>query len=313
MNNSVHIALITDSNYILPTMVCLQSMFTNKNENSLYDIYILSDNIKPEHVKNLEKFSKDNFVVKVLQIENKYKDLENKNDYVTNSAFLKFDIPNILNEFEKILYIDTDTVILKDLFDLYNTNIENSIAGVVKDVGDIFYKRSKDLSLINYFNSGVILYNAKKYREKACAKSALKVYLDNGQSFICHDQDTLNLVFNNDVVWLSPFYNYQQSLAEYSIKKVAKFYNISEKEVKNTDDIVILHYTRMKPWVYKSASFKNFWDKYFLLTGFKDHLNLKSGIALKYYFIIRNYFNLKFMRNIIKKLKTFKDKNNKCY
>lgn len=300
MDTIVHIALITDNNYILPTAVCIQSILQNKNKDSVYDINILSDNIKSEYIDLFSKFSTENFYVKVLQIDNKYKNLYNKNDYVTNSAFIKFDIPFILKDFEKVLYIDTDTIILKDLSELYNNNLEDKYAGVVKDIGDLFYKRSEEIDIKDYFNSGVILYNAEKYRKEQINKTALKTYIDNGQSFICHDQDTLNIVFKNNILLLEPKYNFQQSITEYPIKKVLKYYNITSEALKQ-QNIAILHYTRLKPWKYTFVTFGNLWKKYFLNLNCYQTLNLKNGLYLKIYFWLRGHYNLRLVNKLLKK------------
>lgn len=49
-------------------------------------------------------------------------------------AFIKFEIGNILKDIDKVLYIDGDTLILKDLYNLYNIDISNVYCACVKDM-----------------------------------------------------------------------------------------------------------------------------------------------------------------------------------
>ena len=303
MENLVPICLITDKNYVIPTCVLLESMIYNKKSQSLYEVNILADDIEDKHIEILEQYNKENFIVKVFKLKNRYKNLKNKNSYVTNSAFLKFDIPIILKEYNKILYLDSDTIVNNDLSELYNIQLNNTYAGVILDIGDLFYKSSQILTLEKYFNSGVILFNAEKYRQEDLATKLLEIYKNNNESFICHDQDTFNIGFNENITVLPPKYNFQQSINEYPLKSVLKYYQI-EKNSLDKNNIQIFHYTRMKPWLYKYAYYQKEWTKYYEMTIFKNiPLKLKLGLFLKYYFILRNYFNLKKINKILKILK----------
>ena len=49
-------------------------------------------------------------------------------------AYLKFDLPDLIPHQDKVLYLDSDVIIQKDLTDLFEINIKDYYAGAVKDI-----------------------------------------------------------------------------------------------------------------------------------------------------------------------------------
>ncbi|MCK7489743.1 MAG: hypothetical protein MZU79_05535 [Anaerotruncus sp.] len=92
-------------------------------------------------------------------------------DYVTSAAYLKFDLPDLIPNQDKVLYLDGDIIIQKDLSDLFEINIKDYYAGAVKDIGLI----DNDLNIKNYFNSGVMLLNLKLMRENNASTALLNI------------------------------------------------------------------------------------------------------------------------------------------
>lgn len=300
----IPICLIVDKNYIMPTTVLLESLKDNKKTNTNYIVYIISDNIDDLSIKKLENFSDYNFKVKVISVDNQYKDLPNINKYVTNAAFLKFDIPFLLPEYEKILYLDVDMLVLDDLSELYNTDLQDTYAGVVQDVlMTVLEKRNKELNLPEYFNSGMILFNAKKIKNENLNKKMLELYIEKGENFICHDQDVLNIIFNNNVTLVNPKYNWLITNHDFKKKEINKIYkeNCNYIDYKN---FIIIHYVRLKPWIYKNVRYGRLWLNYYNKTNnYNYSLKLKNCNLLKFYFYIRGKFGLKNIDKFIKSIK----------
>ena len=134
--NEVVIAYITDDNYVMPTIVSIISAIMNKNENSIYKIFIIGVSINNENKKIIEEFISKNINDKIyLNILhfNQHYNFDDSHPYVTSAAIFKFDIANILSDYDKVLYIDCDTIILKDLTELFEINLNDYYAAVVKD------------------------------------------------------------------------------------------------------------------------------------------------------------------------------------
>lgn len=300
--NDVHICLISDNNYVMPTKVLIKSLIVNKKNDTKYYIHILSDNIKNDLQQDLKTLSNKNIIIDILNIENPYSNLRNINKYVTNAAFLKFDIPFILNQIDKVIYLDVDIIVQEDLKNLYNIDLQNTYAGVVEDFTIIkFQQRNKELGLKHYFNSGVMLLNLKKIREEHLNKKMLEIYIENGENFYCHDQDVLNLVFKDNITILNPKYNWIVANFDFFKKSFENYYKI-EKQDYDISNISIIHYVRLKPWSYRTIPYQKIWQYYYDLL-FTIDLKLKTSYLMNAYYFLRGHFMLKMIDKIIKKLK----------
>ena len=155
-NRCVYIALMTDNNYVMPTEVLLKSMYENKKQETIYKIFILCDSLKNNNmVEKLREMTQENFYVETIKVDNPCKNfINNSNPLMTNTTFLKFEIASILKNYDKILYIDVDTIVLQDLLELYNIDLKNTYAGVVKDYHvSYFYDSENFIDINDYFNA----------------------------------------------------------------------------------------------------------------------------------------------------------------
>ena len=82
---------------------------------------------------------------------------------------------------DKIIYLDTDTIINNDLQQLYDIDVENYEIGCVRDV----YRISR-----TYFNTGVLLLNIKKIKETGLFAKAREMCLN--KKMLYTDQAALN-------------------------------------------------------------------------------------------------------------------------
>ena len=89
---------------------------------------------------------------------------------------------------DKIIYLDTDTIINNDLQELYDIDISNSELACVKDAYN--WASPSRWATKNYFNAGVLLLNMKKIRETGMFEKARKLCHDKKMLYM--DQDALN-------------------------------------------------------------------------------------------------------------------------
>lgn len=168
----------------------------------------------------------------------------------------------IFPELDKILYLDSDTIILDDLSDLYKTNISKYVMGAVRDMAPInneknpngVYVRDFANKYLNngpYFNSGVLLLNVDKMQQHQDLALRTDVPLKYP------DQDILNVAFRGQIKKLPLRYNFASGV---SVDPM-----FSDKESKDAFyNTAILHFYAAKPYVYRlvprnaySAFYKN--------------------------------------------------------
>jgi len=248
--NLIPIVFICDDHYATPTGVAITSLLCNKNENTRYEITVLGRQLSQENIRLLSSLSPD---VHVLACdERKSAPYANTHVYVSEAALLKFDIPQLLPQWDKILYLDSDVLILDDLTKLYSTDLTEHYAAAVKDLLGAHFGFHTRTGLSAYFNSGIMLLNTKKMREEKISEKLFENKANDPWKLLM-DQDTFNVTFAENVVWLPPRYNlmYGNNAASgWSISQMAEFYDVTPKQMIDTmQNPVIQHLSsQLKPW-----------------------------------------------------------------
>lgn len=273
-NADVNIVLITDSRYVPPTMVTMLSAIQNKCPQSRYNFYIVAENITPSDerailkLKNLASESVNITIIPRQEPDLPYENMQRFLQYKVGMQ--KIYLPEILQNLEKVVYMDGDTLVLKDLHELYNIDVDNVYAAVAKD--GIFYRFPKEMAEIGldkrgfYFNSGVMLYNLKLQRQDNITSKHIE-YIKTHEDFF-GDQDVLNVVFEDKLKLMSYRYNCISTFFEADDLGFLSEY-FGEQLPKNTFDIyenaTILHYAGDKPWQdnYQPAYLKELWFRYY--------------------------------------------------
>ena len=232
----IHIFYATDNNYKNYLVLAIKSVLKSSNVRDCLFFHILATNILNKDIfeEQLVKLKK----IKFCKIEIIYFKNDLINDFpiklhITTTAYLRYFISILKPELNKCLYLDVDTIVLKSLYDFYNINLKNKYSAVVEDKLSSKDKkeRLKQFKIKNYFNSGVMLLNLKQIRKDNLFERFLKE--TKYSKFM--DQDVLNFIFNDNVIYLKDAYNY--------IPKNKNFQKINYK------NIIILHFAGIfKPW-----------------------------------------------------------------
>lgn len=115
----------------------------------------------------------------------RFDNTKNKNTRCTPYTLLRLIAPHIEILPDKIIYLDCDTIINNDIKELYDINVDNYEAGVVRD---IMFKNF--VGFFNYFNAGVMLLNMTNIRKSGSFDKAANLCVTKKLAFA--DQDALN-------------------------------------------------------------------------------------------------------------------------
>jgi len=258
-NNVVNLVFSTDINYKEYAKVAIKSAIVNKDEKSIYNINILCVDLTKSQMDEFKKFETKN--VKIRPMALKLDSISYIGDYdmphrVTRTDLFKFVMPELFPELDKVLYIDSDTVILKDLRKLYNTNLLGFPLAAVKKFDAPEYK---ELTIWGYswryykrydYNCGVLLFNLKKWRkDNLTEKLVISKNNDRYRDFVT--QRTFNEVIP---LWrvkpLSPIYNVYSRMKDISfeVRDYKKIYFPYCMKINSAQDLydaaVIVHLSR---------------------------------------------------------------------
>ena len=277
---SNNIVMISDEKYLTPTIVAITSIVNNIREKETI-VYVLCDGIIDENKKILKNMESSNVKINLIDVDSsKYTGMEKNYSLVSKASLLKFSIPDILREVDKVLYVDGDILICKDISPIFETNIDNIYAAVIKDGPKTKIaggKRHDFYGNKDYFNSGVMYLNLKKMRDEEIPKKLINYRLNEYNYFM--DQDAFNIVFNKNVKYINVKYDFMLHLLSFrnenfSVNQLVKFYEL--KEYKTVDelleDVYIFHYTFEKPWKYYDIPLNELWMTYYNKSPLKNKL-----------------------------------------
>lgn len=259
----LNVAYIFDEKYLYPTYVSLHSLLRSRTSSrkNFYDIYLFAVNVPQERLKVFNYFN--SYVNCKINIINKnvdelsIPDITSPGFHVSKAATVKFYLSEILKFKNKLLYIDSDTLIEKDISELYGSDISQNYAAVVEDIQPkLKYKPPilVKLGITNhrcYFNSGMLLLNLDKIRKDLISRKLIDYRVKGINYFM--DQDAFNVVFKDNVKYLPAKYNFLMHLFErFTVKDILKYYNIS-KHYNSIFDLIgyssIVHFSsKHKPW-----------------------------------------------------------------
>lgn len=229
----IPVVFCIDANYVLQLSVVISSIINHsKNE---FEFIVLVNNIQDKDVNLIREIlrglpNKHSLSVIKYREElgcccNSFLNKSQSYNYISNVTFFRLCISDILERYNKVIYLDCDVLVLDELEKLYNINIENFYAAVVKDPF-ITSKKVLDKKVTgkfncicreylrnvlhvdenNYFNAGVLLLNLEKMRSDNITKKLIN-FCQKYSPLNYQDQDVLNSVLYRKVKFIDERWN----------------------------------------------------------------------------------------------------------
>ena len=243
----MNILVTLDSNYVFPLTVLLKSIMIT-NINNTFDIYVAHCSLSEDDFCNIKK-SVDPIRTKIHPIKISPEILEDAPvpKRITKETYYRLLMMDYLPEnIDRILYIDPDTIVLRDLSPLYNIDFKGkTIAAAghtklfIEDINHLRFKTGKES---RYFNAGVMMVNLEKMRKTVSGQMIFDYVKKHQRWLFLADQDVLNGMFGNDMIPIDEcLYNLDEKTIIYNPHKVKGIQWIEE-------NAVIIHYNgKYKP------------------------------------------------------------------
>jgi lipopolysaccharide biosynthesis glycosyltransferase len=283
----LNIVVASDNHYIILLAALIKSIEANLSAGQSIIIYIIEDNISASSKKKLQ-LSVDpqitSLVWKAMSgvIPEGMKLPLDRSSYPLN-IYMRLFIPYFIPEdVEKVLYLDVDMIVQRDISVLFYNDLKDYVVGAVLDPRIITFDNSwggvlnyKELGLpgsTKYFNTGLLLMNTLKWRAENVTERIISC-IDNHKKFANYpDQYGLNVVLANQWLELDPRWNH--------------FCTIDHP------DPYLIHFVQRKP-IYKSYDnierFKKIFNQYLDQTKWKNFKPI--GESSRYIKKIKNVLN----------------------
>lgn len=256
MNNVIPIFYACDDNFVKYTIVSMYSMIKNASTEHKYHIYILHTGITERMMAKVLELKTENFEISFEDVTDYLNSIADKlpiRDYYSKTTYYRLFIAEMFPEYDKAIYIDSDTVVQGDISRLYRKNIKDAYVGacheqamVQVDEYGTYCEKVVGVSRYNFFNAGMLLINCEQFRMKFVLDKFIQ-YLHTYNFVVTQDEDYLNLICKDHVYWLDQRWN-TEIFGEIP-------YPIEEAK--------ILHYIMTsKPWHYADCRHGDIFWKY---------------------------------------------------
>jgi lipopolysaccharide biosynthesis glycosyltransferase len=288
---TIHVAYAFDDNYAEMSCVSMASMLSNTKHPVHF--HIMESRLSTENKQIIatlhDKFPHGEWIFHHIGKQDISKFVVNT--HFTIETYYRLLLPELLYNIDKIIYIDGDTVIERDIFDIWQIDLKSNLAGVVPDVFQSkFNRHKKALGLAEndlYFNAGVLLLNLKELRLFRLLKKAyfatprLMKKFKKKNLFWHVDQEILNYLFNKKSVILPLKYNLQTcNSIPYDCDGIA----LNDWREAFMSPVVIHFNSASKPTrITKNYMPSPLWERYYHYKAMTPFANESDNIKIKKY------------------------------
>ena len=290
----IPVVFACNENYAPYAGVAIQSVLENTGPGRFYRVYVLHTGLMDDTIRLLESIKAPQLTVHCLNVEPL---IESKNaelrvgGYFSKEAYYRLLIPEILNAYSQVIYLDCDLVVNRDIADILPPDMEDKLFGAVREQPDRpalkYISEQLCLKAENYFNSGVLVFNIGRWNaEYTTEKCFAYIKAAQPEQLWFVDQDVLNVVCRDRVLYLDEAWNcYRAAL----LSPDPLFQPYAERMGKG---FYVLHFnTALKPWLHPELPLSFYFWKYaknsvfferVLETVGKSEAEVKQNARLQY-------------------------------
>ena len=246
------IALGADLHYLDKVETVIKSVSVHNHE---VKFYVFNDDLPSEWFLLMRNRLKviGSEIVNVKKTAHNLRDFHLPNAILSYAAFFRYFIADEVQE-DRVLYLDSDTIVNAKLDDLFTMDLQGYAIAAVQDFNHEGW--------LTTFNSGVMLIDAKKWREKNSTQSLLELTAQHHEH-VYGDQGVLNMYFGDQWLHLDKEYNFMVGLDQFlHLSGNKEWY---QSDYYGNYEPKIIHYTsESKPWTHMTLTrFRKLWWFYY--------------------------------------------------
>ena len=268
----VPIFLTINSAYTPYAAASINSLVKHVDPKRYYRVIILHDGLNLANRTRLRNLASKNVAIQFKKITNNLylKALvrhcsrkRGAGDFFSSAVYYyRFFIPSLFLQYNKAVYIDSDTILFGDIGELYDTELTDGdlVAGMVDpkiasvpEFG-VYVKDGLGIPIKEYVNSGVLVMNLKGLRRIKYLQTLIDLITKYDADLVAPDQDYMNTILRGRIQHLSEYWN-------------------MEPEEKLPKGVKLVHYNLFnKPWHYKNVPAEKYFWQAARGTGFYNEL-----------------------------------------
>ena len=246
----MNILVTLDANYLEPLCHLLRSLQKTHPNRELH-VYVAHASLTAEHFQKIQDaVGAQNKVFNICVSEDMLKDAPVLKRITKSTYYRLFAAAYLPKDVDRVLYIDPDTVVLRDLSALYDLDFGDNLYAGCSHVGwfrnFLNTTRLKMTRKTPYVNAGILMINLSELRKEFSAEEIFRYIEKNASKLLLADQDVLNALYFDRMLVLDEFlYNCDES----SFKRLCDRYGEEQALDFVCTKTCIIHYNgKFKPW-----------------------------------------------------------------
>lgn len=202
MNREIPIFFSTDDNYIPYLDVAIASLIDNASPAHTYRIIVLNTGLDEANVRLVKQRERNGFTIDFVDISAELEGIKSrfKNVYhFSIVTYYRLFIASLFPQYDKVIYLDCDLVVLGDIAELYGVELGDNILGAadeefVQNTKEfrLYAERALGLDPDGYVNAGVLLMNLAAFRENRIEEKFVELITAYDFDLLDPDQAYLN-------------------------------------------------------------------------------------------------------------------------
>ena len=264
-NFPVNVFYFSSDQFASVAATSIISLMENNQSFSELHIYLIDDDITTENknklIQMVQKYKRDIHFIPAPDPCKAFR-YPFKDKYQMGHSYVRMCVGHLLPEsVDRVLCLDSDTLILDDLTELWNMDMkENILAGVADCMNLEAYHRQFGLSGNEiYCNAGVFLVDLKKWRDQNIEENIIDVIHKKKGNVFFFEQTLMNYCCRGKIAKLDPKYNTYTLFYAFDYKNLLcwrkpTFFYQQDEVSKAKEKPAIIHFTRnfymlSRPWV----------------------------------------------------------------
>lgn len=246
------IALGADLHYLDKVETVIKSVSVH---NHRVKFYVFNDDLPSEWFQLMRNRLKviGSEIVNVKKTAHNLRDFHLPNAILSYATFFRYFIADEVLE-DRVLYLDSDMIVNAKLDDLFTLDLQGYAIAAVQDFNHEGW--------LTTFNAGMLLIDAKKWREKNSTQNLLELTAQHHEH-VYGDQGVLNMYFGDQWLHLDKEYNFMVGLDQFlHLSGNKEWY---QSDYYGNYEPKIIHYTsESKPWTHMTLTrFRKLWWFYY--------------------------------------------------
>ena len=232
MSNRLNVLYCSSDFYAPFTGVSICSLLENNQDFEEIYIYLSSQDISQENLKRLRdlveiQYARTFIIINSAVLDHQLELMELKKWHNSYSPYYKLFVTQLIpDRLDRLLYIESDTIITGSFQELWRLDMGGAPVGLVRDIINNMVDRSTLQIPVQqqYYMGGLWFYDFNQWKARQCEERIESHLRHIKKDYKMADQDIINVVLGKEIYPLPLKYNVENNPRFYTPQEIYKIF-----------------------------------------------------------------------------------------